>query len=599
MSTTLQRLYRDELSFLRLQGERFAQQHPQLARFLGESSTDPDIERLLEGFAFLSARLREKIEDDFPELTFSLLNLLWPNYLRPVPAISMMRFDPVEQAIVKHQVVPKDTLLLSRPVEGLPCQFCTAADLSVYPLRIAQLVEQRSREQSVLRIQLQTLSAQPLRSIECDRLSFFFSGTDYTALTLYLWLFRYLDRITIQPDTDDDTYNQAHTRTLQADNLTRIGFSPEEAILPYPQNVFDGYRIIQEFLAFPRRFYGFMLQHLHNQRGSCWPGDSCSSVVITCYFKRALPEDIKVRSEDLSLFCVPAVNLFEHTAEPIVLSGERIQYPLFPADNRQGRYEIFQVERVASTEEKTGEEKERAYPAFESFQHEIERKHHRTRLYYRLAVTTAVEDDRLLHYLAFMRGDEAHYLGRQETISVTLQCTNGTLPEALTVGDIDVPSQKSPSFVTFTNITAPTATCRPVLDSSLHWTLISNLALNYLSLLQPEPLKNILRVYDFAALQDVQIERRAQKRLAGIQSIDTQPVDRLIRGFPVRGLQSTLTLDQEAFSCEGEMYLFATVLSHFFTLYSSINSFHLLRLHNATNNEEYTWELMSGTQPVI
>ncbi|MEL6711488.1 MAG: type VI secretion system baseplate subunit TssF, partial [Pseudomonadota bacterium] len=136
-------------------------------------------------------------------------------------------------------------------------------------------------------------------------------------------------------------------------------------------------------------------------------------------------------------------------------------------------------------------------------------------------------------------------------------------------------------------------------DSSLHWTLISNLALNYLSLLQPEPLKNILRVYDFAALQDVQIERRAQKRLAGIQSIDTQPVDRLIRGFPVRGLQSTLTLDQEAFSCEGEMYLFATVLSHFFTLYSSINSFHLLRLHNATNNEEYTWELMSGTQPVI
>lgn len=597
MSTTLQRLYRDELAFLRLQGERFARQHPQLARFLGESSTDPDIERLLEGFAFLSARLREKIEDDFPELTFSLLNLLWPNYLRPVPAICMMRFDPVEQAIMKHQVMKKGVPLLSRPVEGMPCLFRTAADLSVYPLRITQLIEQRSREQSVLRVHLQTLSAQPLRSIECDQLDFFFSGTDYTALTLYLWLFRYLDRITIQPDGDTD--NPTQTRTLRADNLARIGFSPEEAILPYPQNVFDGYRIIQEFLSFPRRFYGFRLQHLHGQQGSYWPGDDCSSVVITFYFQRALPEDLKVRREDLALFCVPAVNLFKHTAEPIVLSGERTQYSLFPADNQQGRYEIFQVDGVASTEEKTGKEKERAYPAFESFQHEIERKHHRTRLYYRLAVTTAVEDDRLLHYLAFMRGDEAHYLGHQETIAVQLQCTNGTLPEALAVGDIDVPSQTSPSFVTFTNITAPTATCRPVVDSSLHWTLISNLALNYLSLLQPEPLKNILRIYDFAALQDVQIERRAQKRLAGIQSIETEPVDRLIRGFPVRGLQSTLTLDQEAFACEGEMYLFATVLSHFFTLYSSVNSFHLLRLHNATNNEEYTWELMNGTQPVI
>ena len=190
-------------------------------------------------------------------------------------------------------------------------------------------------------------------------------------------------------------------------------------------------------------------------------------------------------------------------------------------------------------------------------------------------------------------------MGRSETLSINLRCTNGTLPESLSVGDIDVPSQISPPFVTFSNITAPTATCRPVLDSSLHWTLISNLALNYLSLLKPEPLKNILRIYDFAAFHDIQVERRSQKRLAGIVSIDTQPVDRLIRGFPVRGLQSTLTLDPEAFTCEGDMYLFASVLSQFFTLYSSVNSFHLLKMHNQGNNEDYTWELMSGKQPVI
>ena len=369
-------------------------------------------------------------------------------------------------------------------------------------------------------------------------------------------------------------------------------------MLPYPKNVFDGYRIIQEFLAFPQRFYGFQLNNLAHY----WPTDDTASVQIELHFQRALPDDIKVRQQDVALYCIPAINLFDYTAEPIVLSGERTQYPLVPSGNQDQLYEIFDVTDVTSTEKDVNGEdgpKERAYPAFESFQHEIERKQNRTRLYYRLAIAANVADDSLEHYLSFMRGDEAAYMGRNETLSIRLHCTNGTLPEALSVGDIDVPSQKTPPFVTFSNITVPAPTCRPILDSSLHWTLISNLALNYLSLLKPEPLKNILRIYDFAAFHDRQVERRSQKRLAGIVSIDTQPIDRLIGGCPVRGLQSTLTLDPEAFTCEGDMYLFATVLSQFFTLYSSVNSFHLLKMHNQGNNEDYTWELMSGKQPVI
>ena len=595
MSGQLQRLYRDELAFLRLQGQSFAKRHPQLARFLGESSSDPDVERLLEGFAFLSARIREKVEDDFPELTFSLLNLLWPNYLRPVPSIAMIRFDPIEQAITQRQQIPHNTELLAQPVDEVICPFYTTADLYIYPLRITQVDEQRSREKSTLTLQLNTLAEQPIRSIECNELRFFLSGEDYNALTLYLWIFRYLDHIQITPIRSDPA-DEAHSGyRLAAADLGRIGFTPEEAMLPYPKNVFDGYRIIQEFLAFPRRFYGFQLNNLARY----WPQDDTAAVHITLHFQRALPDDIKIRQQDIALYCIPAINLFDYSAEPVILSGERTQYPLVPSDNQEALYEIFEVTGVISTEKGDEKKKERVYPAFESFQHEIERKQHRTRLYYRVAVASNVTDDSLEHYVSFMRGDEAAYMGRDETLSINLRCTNGALPEALSVGDINVPSQLTPSFVSFSNITTPTATCRPVLDSSLHWTLISNLALNYLSLLKPEPLKNILRIYDFAAFHDIQIERRSQKRLAGILSIDTQPVDRLIRGFPVRGLESTLTLDPEAFACEGDMYLFATVLSQFFTLYSSVNSFHLLKMHNQGNNEDYTWELMSGKQPVI
>ena len=341
MSGHLQRLYRDELAFLRLQGQHFAKRHPQLARFLGESSADPDVERLLEGFAFLSARIREKVEDDFPELTFSLLNLLWPNYLRPVPSIAMIRFDPIEQAITERQTIPQNTELLARPVDGIVCPFYTTTELAVYPLRIQQITEHRSREKSTLTLRLQTLSAQPIHSIDCDALRFFLSGDDYPALTLYLWIFRYLDHIQIQPMPSSQSEDTTPGYRLPAKDLSHIGFEPEEAMLPYPKNVFDGYRIIQEFLAFPRRFYGFQLHNL----AQYWPSDDTASVQIILHFQRSLPDDIKVRTHDFALYCIPAINLFDYSAEPVILSGERTQYPLVPSDNQRKCYEIFDVTR--------------------------------------------------------------------------------------------------------------------------------------------------------------------------------------------------------------------------------------------------------------
>ena len=190
MTTKLQQLYRDELSFLRLQGKAFAKRHPQLSRFLAEESADPDVERLLEGFAFLTARLREKIEDDFPELTGSLINLLWPNYLRPIPSMTIMRFDPSPESITHHQVVPKGTLVRSGGGESEDCRFHTVADLDVYPLVINDVGESRSRDKSIVTVTLTTLTEQPMATIGCAQLGFYLSGDAYTALTIYMWVFR-------------------------------------------------------------------------------------------------------------------------------------------------------------------------------------------------------------------------------------------------------------------------------------------------------------------------------------------------------------------------------------------------------------------------
>ncbi|NIX91780.1 type VI secretion system baseplate subunit TssF [Pseudomonas fulva] len=582
--------FRDELNLLRRLGSQFALENPQLARFLGDQTADPDVERLIEGFAFLTAKLRLKIEDDLPELTHSLLQLLWPNYLRPLPSATIMRFDPIERAVSERQVIPKGTRMLSRPVSGVSCEFRTCTDVVLYPLRLREVSDAHTREKSIVRIDLQSITDNPLDAIDCDRLDFHLSGDGTTAQTLYLWLSRYLSGITVECD--------GQVRHLSPRQVAFPGFDPDEALLPYSKNAFDGYRILQEYFVFPQRFHFFSLTGLR----ALWPAQATEHIRFELHFSRPMPADIRLRTADIALYCTPSVNLFPHDAEPVRLDGRRVDQRLMPTGQRPEYFEIFSIDNVSGWRVKSdGQrgERLRTFHPFESFQHEIEHAHGRTALYYRSRIEPALIQDGVVHRIAFVRGDETDYIGHSETVSISLTCTNRNLPLALGAGDICLPTQSTSRFATYANITRPTPSYRPVLDGALQWTLISNLSLNYLSLLSAEPLKAVIRAYDFAALHDIQQARSTRKRLDGIGEAITTPADVLMKGLPIRGLQTLLKLDQSAFLCEGDLYLFGTVLSHFFGLYASINSFHQLEVLNTTNNERYEWPLQTGKQPLI
>lgn len=582
--------FREEMDYLRRLGREFARDNPQLSQFLGDEAADPDVERLLEGFAFLTAKLRLKIDDDLPELTHSLLQLLWPNYLRPLPSVTIMRFEPLDRAITTRQVIPKGTQVLSRPVEGVRCEFRTCADVTVYPLRILEVSDAHTREKSIMRVDLAPISGNSLESFDCDQLDFHLSGDDTTALTLYLWLSKYLSEVRIEIG--------GQTRRLSARQVQFPGFSADEALLPYPKNVFDGYRILQEYFIFPRRFLFFSLTALR----SVWPEGSTDNVRLEFHFNRPMPVDIRLRNADLMLYCVPAVNLFEHDAEPINLNGRSVDQRLRPSGQRRDAYEIFSIDEVSGWHRMADGQRGkflRTFHPFESLQHEIEHAQGRAALYYRTRIENALNEDGVLHRVAFIRSDETDYINEDETVSLALTCTNRDLPLSLGVGDICLQTQTTPHFASYSNVTRPTPSYRPVLDGALQWTLISNLSLNYLSLLSTEPLKAVLRGYDFAALHDIQRARATRKRLDGIGDAITAPTDLLMKGLPIRGLKTRLKLDPEAFLCEGDLYLFGTVLSHFFALYASINSFHLLEATNIGNNEHYEWPLQTGKQPLI
>lgn len=587
---SLEHYFRDELAFLRLQGREFADAHPELTRFLSEQNTDPDVERLLEGFAFLTGNLRAKIEDEFPELTHGLLNMLWPNYLRPVPSMTIMQFSVIPGAITQPALVRQGCQLDSLPMDEVTCHFQTSHDAWVYPADIRDIAAQSGNDLSTISLDIALHAPLPLSELQLDKLRFFLGGDSYTAYELYFWLSNQLSHIELE--IDGKRFRQ------EAKALKPVGFERDDALLPYPNNVYSGYRILQEYFCFPESFLFFELS------GGDWPKQPLpvSEFKIHFCFDRPLPAELKIRPDSFMLNCVPAINLFQHDSEPVNLNGRQTEYPLKASYRHADSFEIFSVDEVEGwVEGNLGRSRgtPRIYQPFESFQHQIERAKQRLALYYRVRVRESVSGDGFEHSLSFVRGDETTTVNLDESISVTLTCTNRSRAARLKVGSICVPTGSSPSFATFRNLIRPTRPLRPALDGSLHWTLISNLSLNYVSLLRRDALVQVLRTYDFPALHDKQAEQASRKRLAGIEQIETSPVDRLVRGMPVRGLKSVLSIRQSAFGSEGELYLFSTVLAHFFSLYASVNAFHLLEVVNLDNKERYLWPVQIGQHSLM
>lgn len=578
------------MAFLREQGAAFSDIHPQLARYLQDRHVDPDIERLLEGFAFLTGKLREKIDDEFPEFTHSMISMLWPNYLRPIPSSTIVKFTPNDKAISARQVIPAGALLDSHAVQDTVCRFRTCRPVELFPIRITDVAVEHSRAATIIDLEFANDSDFSLQEIALDRIRFYLGGQPYSAQMLYLWLSHYLDSVEI---LDGETAYR-----LPPNCFASVGFEPGSGVLPYPKNAYEGYRILQEYMSTPEVFHFFDITGVCERA----PKTMIGNFTLRLRFGRTLPADVMVGLNMFQLYCTPAINLFGQDADPVDLNGKRTEYPLLPSSRSQSDIEIFSVDRVQGwVESPSGRIRgtDRIYSPFESFQHEVERARHRTALYYRLKTRESLRNAGLDHFISFVRGDETLCTGLNESVSIRLTCSNRQVPAQLGKGDICIPTESSPNFADFTNISQPSTPLQPVLDGSLLWTLISNLSLNYLSLLSKEAISAIIKAYDFKALSDRQAERVTRKRLEGIVGMDSAPCERIIRGLPVRGLRTHLELDQGCFASEGDLYLFATTLSHFFALYTSINSFHELVVVNTHNKERYTWDIQVGQQPLI
>jgi type VI secretion system protein ImpG len=579
--------YKDELTFLTELGREFAEENPQLAPFLAERGNDPDVERLLEGFAFLAGRLQQKLDDELPELAHGLITLLWPHYLRPVPSMSVLEFKP-HKGLSEIKRIPRGVEVDSDPIEGTHCRFRTCYDVDLIPLEIAAVEAKRTAAGGEVEIQFNLDPRASLEDIGLKRLRFFLHGESYITTNLLVWVFRYLDSISI---TNRHEPTKIRFR-LPANSVSQVGFDPSEALLHYPPNAFPGYRLIQEYFALPEKFHFFDIFNLE----SVAQLPDQTGFRLTLHFSKPLEENVRLERRHFALNCTPIVNLFDLDGDPIRLDHERTSYRVRPSATPSAHYEIFDVTRVEGFV--PGSSQRRVYEPFESFKHS-EGPPDEKGLYYQRRIRPAVVSSGIDTYLAFVDSRTRDALPPTETISIELVCSNRKVPEELKVGDIHRHTGTSPEFADFRNLTGVTPNTSPPTEAGLQWRLISNLALNHLSLTSPEALKEILVAYDFRAYFDRTAQRQSKQRLLGIEGIREEPADRLVQGLPVRGRRTILRLRESRFGGEGEMFVFASVLNEFLALYSSINSFSELVVEGIEHGEIYHWPVILGPRPTL
>ena len=589
--------FHDELSTIRELGREFAERNPRLAPFLTVEGQDPDVERLLEGFAFLTGRLRQKLDDELPEVTHSLMALMWPHFLRPIPALSILEFTP-SPTLSEKQIIDKGVEVESRRVDGTACVFQTCYEVPLLPLAVADTRQYQRPSGASVSLFLGLTTRVSWQDVQMDTLPCYLHGEVHVAQSLYLWMFRYLESIDLVAHTNDG--DEILITRLADDAVLPLGFSESQNLLPASPYLLNGYRLVQEYYALPEKFHFVQLTQLDAIRLRALRDErvaTAAHIEVKFNFDRALDNHITVTKENFRLFCTPVVNLFKHEAIPLRADHKKAEYRVLPAGQNPSHYEIFDIDTVRGWGHQTHHHQD--FKRFESFEHFESAPVDNQKRFYRERQKPSVNGYGLDSYISFVNQYESSVFPETETISIDLVCTNRHLPTLLGVGDICVETGSSPEYATFRNITHVTPSFAPPLDKAFHWRLISNMSLNYLSLTDMKSLKAILSTYDYKSYYDRQQALASQHRLDAFDGIQSGFEDRIHNGLPVRGRKTVLRLKESHFATEGDMFLFASILNELFALNCTMNSFHHLLVLGVENGEIYEWKPKTGSYRLL
>jgi len=574
--------YKDELYRLKELGREFAESHPVLAPMLSGPSEDTDVERLLEGVAFLTANINRKIDDELPEVLHTLMQMICPHFLRPVPSLTMISFFPKDN-LKEPLVVSAGTNIDSGPVDETICRFRTCFDVEISPLSLvnANLIQKSTDGPNVDEAEIKLdfrLKGMNLSKWNPDRLRFYIGGDYPGACDLCFILCHYLKEIRISGNSG--------SVVLGHENLNLGGFSHEDAIIPYPSNIFPSFRVIQEIFVFPEKFL-FLDLNLKK-----WKNKGADNEFTISFICDIPPFTIpKVSRDRFLLHTVPAINLFSRDAAPMMLEHHRSEFPLRPEAMKQGTYQIFSVDRVSGFAR--GSAKKREFIPFS--EHSPDKD---SMPVYNTVFRSSIMGKGYDVYLstAYPKNEE---IPESEIISAKLTCTNSNIPDLLQTGDICNPTSNTPELVSYRNILPPTASQLPPLGGDLLWYLLSHLSMNFISIAETQNFRKLLQFYLFPGERDKPKEIANKRKINSIVSINIAPSERLFKGTILRGQAIEIKTRQDHFASHGDMYIFGSVLDYFLGTYASINTYTSLTFEDVISGEQIKWPVRLGTRPLL
>ncbi|WP_186102073.1 type VI secretion system baseplate subunit TssF [Burkholderia gladioli] len=629
MDPRLLRYYNRELQHVREMGAEFASAYPKIAGRLGMEGfecADPYVERLLEGFAFLAARVQLKLDAQYPVFTQHLLEMVYPHYLSPIPSMAVVQLHPdtAEDLPPAGHAVARHTVLRSLTGFGerTACEYRTAHEVRLWPLELAEaryfdtpaalaaagLVPPPGRAaRAGLRLRFRTLAGAEAKMLALDTLPVYLAGADELPALLYEQLLANGLGYTVRTaSASEGEFVELHRERAA---LRASGFDEEQAMLPYGSRSFSGYRLLQEYFACPERFrfveFTGLRALLARARGK--------EFEIVVWLDRSVARlHNAIDAGNFRLFCTPAANLFERRADRIHLQGGRTEYHILGDRTRPMDFEVHSVLEVQGYGDRQ-EPEQRFLPFYDSNSrnwHGGQAAFYTLRREPRLLSTRQKQNGARSSYvgsetfIALVDGKDAPYATSLRQLGLRLLCTNRDLPLHMPVGKsyTDFTLDTDAPVASIRCVAGPTRPRAPVATGETAWRLISHLQLNYLSLLEDEGEQGAASLREMLGLYHDEFDAAARRQVEGIRQASARPVTRRV---PVpgpitygRGLEITLTCADAAF--EGSSaFLLGSVLQHFLARYVSLNAFTETVLRTQERNEVARWPATPGKRPIL
>ena len=623
MDTRLLQYYNRELQYIREMGAEFAEAYPRIAARLGMDGiecADPYVERLIESFAFLAARVQLKLDARHPDFTQHLLEMVYPTFLAPVPSCAVVEFAPTltESSLKEGFAVPRGSTLRAQVGSGggTTCEFRSAHDVVLWPFSIsaAKYVVGTSsfaspalrldpRCRGAIRLDLRSAGGVPLRELPVDSLTFFVYATADLAGKIYEQVLANGVGAVVRAK------GSSRAVSLAATAVRAVGFEEHEAMLPLSPRGFEGYRLLQEYFAFPDRFLFFAVDGLRKALADA-AGDEAELFLLV---DRTTPDlDNALDESQFRLNCTPVVNLFPRSLDRIHLSAHDTEHHVVPDLSRPMDFEVFAIDRMLgigsggeslveikpmfSTDHRSGEGESHAY-------YTIQRRS-------RLASARQQRSGARTNYLgtecfvSIVDSLQRELSGEIRQLDVTARCTNRDLPIGLSFGKsrLEFELEGGAPLAGVRCLAGPTMPRPSPAFGDTAWRLIGQLTLNYLSICDSDPERGAEMLRHLLGLYADPNDPVAHRQVDGVRRVSHKPVVRRIPGGgPItygRGVQIAVTLDESAFEGLGTLRL-GTVLNRFFARHVSINSFVETRLQSAARGEIKQWPVRTGSRHII